>query len=90
MSTAKALEKCKLTPPEVAHLWGVTVDKIYAFIRSGELRAINGATPGRNQRPRFLIDLDDLDDFERRREVQPAPRKAPSHKLVKARPDDRY
>lgn len=63
------IERRKLTPPEVAEMWGVSNDKILAFIRSGELRAINAATPGRSQRPRYLIDLDDLADFERRRSL---------------------
>src|SRR5437660_5835359 len=36
--------KVKLTPPEVAKMWGITPEKVIAFIRSGELRAINVAT----------------------------------------------
>ena len=63
MSTG-TIQKTKMTPPEIARLWGVSVEKVVAFIRSGELRAINAATPGRNQRPRYLIDVDDLEDFE--------------------------
>lgn len=68
------IEKRKLTPPEVARLWGITGDKVIRFIRAGELRAINAASPGRNRRPRYLIDVDDLADFERRREAGPAPK----------------
>jgi hypothetical protein len=74
---AAAFERTKLTPPQIAQLWGIAPDKVVAFIRSGELRAINVASPGRNQRPRFLVDLQDLADFERRREVQPAPKQPP-------------
>ena len=62
-------ERRKVTPTEVAALWGIGHAKVLSFIRSGELRAINAATPGRNQRPRYLIDVDDLADFERRRET---------------------
>jgi hypothetical protein len=71
------IQKTKITRPEVAKRWGVSVEKILAFIRSGELRAINGAFPGRNQRPRYLIDIADLADFERRRSTAPAPKKPP-------------
>ena len=66
-------KRSKITPPQLARQWGIAHDKVMAYIRSGELRAINAATPGRNQRPRFLIDLADLADFERRREVCPTP-----------------
>jgi len=71
------VEKQKLTPPEVARRWGVSLAKILSFIRSGELRAISAAAPGHNQRPRYLIDVRDLDDFERRRTVAPAPKLPP-------------
>ncbi len=79
MRTA-TIEKQKFTPPEIARLWGVSVEKVVAYIRSGELRAINAATPGRNQRPRYLIDVIDLEDFERRRTVGPAPKLPPRRK----------
>ena len=65
--------KTKLRPPEIARRWGVSCDKILAFIRTGELRATNMVMPNRGQRPRYLIDVEDLKDFERRREVRPPP-----------------
>jgi excisionase family DNA binding protein len=61
-------ERTKLTPPEVARLWGISPDKVLAWIRSGELRAINAAMSTRG-RPRYLIDVKDLEDFENRRAV---------------------
>jgi hypothetical protein len=65
-------QKTKITPPEIARKWGIAVQKIHAWIRSGELPAIDAST-GRKGRPRFLIDVDDLAEFERRRMVrQPA------------------
>ena len=82
--------KCKLTPPELASRWGISVDKVMTWIRSGELRAINAASAGRNHRPRFLIDLDDIADFERRREVVPPPPKARRQHRIQKRTDDRY
>ena len=63
--------KTKLRPPEIARRWGVSNDKILQFIRTGELKAINAVCPGRGQRPRYLIDVVDLEDFERRRTVCP-------------------
>ena len=62
--------RTKLTPPEIAKMWGMSTEKVVAWIRSGELRAMNAATrPG--GRPRYLIDEADLAEFESRRSVQP-------------------
>jgi hypothetical protein len=57
-----------MTPPQVAQKWGVSPEKILVWIRSGELRAINGATKA-GGRPRYLIDPADLEMFETRRSV---------------------
>jgi hypothetical protein len=61
----------KLTPPRLADRWGVSTDKILSLVRSGELRAIN-ISEGR-QRARYLIDLADIEEFERRRQTRPLP-----------------
>ena len=63
------------SPPEVAAYFGVKVDKVLHWIRTGELRAINTAmNPG--GRPRFRVLEKDLADFENRRagHVEPTPR----------------
>ncbi|MDZ4784054.1 MAG: helix-turn-helix domain-containing protein [Planctomycetia bacterium] len=73
------LTKRKFTPPEVARLFGVEPGKIIAWIRTGELRAINGATK-RGQRPRYLIDVADIEAFERSRQVIPVPAASPRRK----------
>ena len=68
--------KTKLTPPELAELWGISPDKVHAWIRSGELRAINVATtPG--GRPRYVIDREDIIAFELKRSIvaPPQPRR---------------
>lgn len=65
--------KRKLTPPELAKLWGISPDKVVAWIRAGELRAIDAST-SRSQRPRYLIDIEDLRAFEDRRSVSPHPK----------------
>ena len=57
-----------MTPPEMARQWGIGVDKVLAWIRSGELRAINVASQ-REGRPRYLIDLADIAVFEAARSV---------------------
>jgi excisionase family DNA binding protein len=58
--------KQKLTPPEIARLWGISPDKILGWIHSGELRAIDVATR-RGGRPRYLVDVEELAAFEARR-----------------------
>jgi predicted site-specific integrase-resolvase len=68
--------KRKWTPPELAELWGIAPDKVLRWIRSGELRAIDASTRC-GRRPRYLIDADDIADFERRRRVVPDERPAP-------------
>ena len=61
-----------ITPPELAKRYRVNVDKILAWIRSGELPAINIASkPG--GRPRWRIRESDIELFEARRSaVAPA------------------
>ncbi len=73
---ATIIEKRKHTPPEVAAMWGIAPDKIISWIKSGELRAID-ASQKRGQRPRYLIDVDDLADFEARRAATPPPKPRP-------------
>ena len=67
---SKAIKRVKITPPEYAKRLGVSVAKVSHFIRTGELKAINVASD-RNNRPRFLIDLDDIERFEKARAVVP-------------------
>jgi Helix-turn-helix domain len=66
-----------LTPPQVARLFGVAPEKIVAFIRDGELQAIDMARRG-SRRPRYRIAPHALQDFERQRMPHPpAPKPAP-------------
>jgi len=71
----------KLTPPQLAKLWGIGVDKVIAWIKVGELRAID-ASKAKAQRPRYLIDLADIAEFEARRSVQPPPPPASRRKRL--------
>ena len=60
----------KFTPPEIARRFGIAEAKVITWIEAGELRAINAATKP-NGRPRYLIDVCDVQAFERRRAVNP-------------------
>ena len=66
------ISRIKMTPPQLAEMWGVSADKIVSFIRSGELRAIDIST-NLGGRPRFLIDKRDIEAFELSRTVIPPP-----------------
>ena len=55
-----------LTPPKLAIRYGVEPSKVLAWIRSGELRAVNVATRSTG-RPRYRINEADVLVFENRR-----------------------
>lgn len=55
-----------LTVADVAQRYRVSPDKVRAWIKRGELVAINTADR-RCGRPRFVVPADALDAFERRR-----------------------
>lgn len=63
--------KTKFTPPELAARWGIDTAKVHAWIRSGELGAIDASTR-KGGRPRYLVDLIDITEFEQRRAVNPS------------------
>jgi hypothetical protein len=60
--------RTKITPPKLAAEWGVHPLKIHALIKAGQLVATNTAV-NPTGRPRYLIDRDDIADFERRRKA---------------------
>jgi excisionase family DNA binding protein len=61
-----------LTPPQIAKLLRVSRTKILAWIRRGELKAVN---LGDGTRSRFRISSSDLRTFLAAREVQPPTRR---------------
>jgi excisionase family DNA binding protein len=65
-----------LTPPKIAKQLGVDIEKVYTWIRSGELRAID-LVKKRGGRPRFRVSETELNDFIQRRSVVPPPAPAP-------------
>ncbi len=68
-----------LTSPQLAKEMGTDVDKVYAFIRSGELRATNTAIK-LGGRARYRISRADAEDFQRRRQNLPPPPASPRRK----------
>ena len=81
--TAKPDDKTSaiLTPPQLAREWGIHVDKVYAWIHSGELRVMNTAVkPG--GRHRYRIKRSDAEDFQRRRQNLPPPPRSPRRKRI--------
>ena len=60
--------RTKVTPPQLARRWGVAPEKVVAWIRAGELRAMDASTC-RGGRPRYLIDETDVLLFEKSRAV---------------------
>lgn len=73
---ASLIQRTKVSVPHLAKEWGVAAKKITDFIKSGELRAINVATRP-DQRPRYLIDRQDIEAFCRSRQVVPTGEKSP-------------
>ena len=60
-------------PSDVARKFGVSVSKVLAWIRRGELRALNLAENQAGKKPRYRILPEDLEKFEARRAVSPTP-----------------
>jgi excisionase family DNA binding protein len=64
------LQARMLTPVEVAEELGVDRDKVLAWVKNGELSAVNLATKA-NGRPRYAIDRREIENFLVRRLVHP-------------------
>ena len=59
---------------DIGHRLGVTTDTVLAYIKSGELVAVD-VSRGRGERPRWRISESDLLGFlQRRRTASPAPK----------------
>ena len=65
--------KTWMTPPEVAKALRVKPQTVHAWIRSGELTAINVANHGAS-RPRYRISPEAFAEFELKRSVIPPPK----------------
>jgi excisionase family DNA binding protein len=71
-----------LTPPQVAVQLGVSPDTVLAWIRSGELLALNVGDPKR-KRPRYRVEPEALVAFKRRRAPEPKPEAAKRTRMPK-------
>jgi excisionase family DNA binding protein len=60
------------TVKDVARRYRVSPDKVRAWIARGELRAVNTST--RSGGKRWVITVESLEEFERRRDGSPLPR----------------
>jgi excisionase family DNA binding protein len=67
---------------EVAEHYGVTAGTVLAWLRSGELRAINVGRRVGARKPRWRITPEALAAFERRRTPSPTP--APTRRRKRA------
>jgi hypothetical protein len=67
------------TPRELACRWRISADKVRAFVRSGELAALNLAT-ARCGKPRLVITPEAVAAFERGRQAAPPPAPAKRRK----------
>ena len=67
-----AAELTFLSVAEIGDRMAVKTDTVLAWINSGQLRAINVASPGCH-RPRWRIDSADLDHFLAERRTAPRP-----------------
>ena len=65
----------RLTPPKLAKIWGVKPEKVIAFIKSGELDAIDISKHPGIGRPRYRISVKAVMEFENRRSVKPPPKR---------------
>jgi len=59
------------SPPEYAKQIGVKADKVVAWIKSAQLRAIDVSSNPGIGRPRYRIPLDAIIEFEQKRTPKP-------------------
>jgi len=71
-----------LTPPQVAKLLAVDVDRVRRWIRSGRLRGIDVSENPGTGRPRFRVMREDLDAFMAGRIVGPPPPRRPRRRTA--------
>jgi len=78
-----------MTPPQLARMIGRKVGVVYAWIHSGELRAINVAKK-QGGNPRYLIREADWQEFEKKRQFQPAQVPAPARRMRGGKPKNYF
>lgn len=68
------------TTDEIASRYGVNISKVIAWIKSGDLAAINVARCPHGERPRYRITQEALEAFERARTVTPHQKAKPARR----------
>ncbi len=81
----KATPRKATTPPKYAEELGVNADKVLAWIRSGELCAID-VSAKRGGRPRWRITPEAITEFEARRSAM-VPAKTTTRRRRRTSPD---
>jgi len=76
--------RTKFCPSEIAQMWGVGRERILVLIRRGDLPATNVALNPAG-RPRFLVSVEDIREFDLRRRVITPP---PVHRRRRSRTAD--
>lgn len=70
-ATSRTTATGYVTPRQLARHWGIHIDKVLAFIRSGTLAAFNVASP-QSSRPRYRISDEAVQAFELERAAYPS------------------
>lgn len=78
------------TPPQLARHIGISEDKIYPWIESGELRAVNMAAQSDGERPRWRISVEAVEEFLASRENKPPAPKPPKRRRRRATAGKQY
>lgn len=68
-------EKQYLTLKEVAARLSVTPDTVRAYVKSGQLRGVLVSSDPETPRPRYVVELAELEAFERRRRTGVEPKR---------------
>jgi hypothetical protein len=61
------------TASQVAARFGVDIDTVYGWLRTGLLPSVNVAAKAGSRKPRYMIRQQDLDQFEQTRATKPPP-----------------
>jgi hypothetical protein len=72
--SAAQLPKTHFFPKDIAARYGVGIDRVLSWIRDRDLVALNLAKRAESKRPRYVVTLEALLDFEQRRAMVPPAR----------------
>lgn len=73
----------RFTAPQVAEQFGVDTKKVSAWIRSGELAAVNVAKDPNGIKPRWRISEQAIREFEEKRTYRKPEKREPQRRLPK-------